>query len=56
MIPILQFDPSSLAIWYDTHLINRMRGGEIIGQSLNLAMRERFLIWLRTSIGLMISG
>jgi hypothetical protein len=39
MIPILQFDPSSLTIWYDTHLIARMRGADDIGRALDLALR-----------------
>ena len=49
MIPILQFDPSSLSIWYDTHLINRMRGGQDIGLTLDLALRSQ-LAALRTHI------
>src|SRR5580704_3073827 len=39
MIPIIQFDPSSLTIWYDTHLIARMRGADEIGCALDLALR-----------------
>ena len=39
MIPIIQFDPASLTIWYDTHLIARMRGSEDIGTALDLALR-----------------
>jgi hypothetical protein len=39
MIPILQFDPSSLTIWYDTHQIARMRGAAEIGKALDLALR-----------------
>jgi hypothetical protein len=41
MIPILQFDPSSLTFWYDTHLINRSRGAESIGKALDFALRGR---------------
>jgi hypothetical protein len=39
MIPIIQFDPSSLTLWYDTHLIARMRGSTEIGRALDLALR-----------------
>jgi hypothetical protein len=39
MIPIIQFDPSSLTLWYDTHLIARMRGSAEIGKALDLALR-----------------
>lgn len=42
MIPIIQFDPASLSIWYDAHLINRMRGNSEIGRSLDLALRADY--------------
>jgi hypothetical protein len=42
MIPIIQFDPSSLSIWYDTHLINRMRGNTEIGKAMDLALRSEY--------------
>jgi hypothetical protein len=42
MIPILQFDPSSLSIWYDTHVINRMRGNLEVGAALDFALRSRY--------------
>jgi len=41
MIPILQFDPSSLSFWYDTHIIGRSRGSDAVGRALDLALRGR---------------
>jgi hypothetical protein len=42
MIPVLQFDPSSLTIWYDTHLINRMRGNTEVGMTIDYAFNGIF--------------
>jgi hypothetical protein len=39
VIPILQFDPSSLTLWYDAHVIARIRGSREIGHALDLALR-----------------
>jgi hypothetical protein len=38
MIPVLQFDPASQTLWYDTHLLNRSRGAPEIGRALELAI------------------
>src|ERR1700738_1085539 len=37
MIPILQFDPSSLSLWYDAHLIAKCRGSSVLGAALDYA-------------------
>src|SRR6266404_4937335 len=39
MIPIIQFDPSSLSLWYDAHLIGMCRGGDQLGVALEYAIR-----------------
>ncbi len=38
MIPALQFDPSSLTLWYDAHLIGRCRGRRELGLALEYAI------------------
>jgi hypothetical protein len=38
MIPILQFDPSSLTLWYDAQLIAKCRGSEALGLALERAV------------------
>ncbi|MCV9967125.1 hypothetical protein OIU34_35420 [Pararhizobium sp. BT-229] len=40
MIPVIQFDPSSMSIWYDAHLLNRMKGSREIGEAMNLAFSD----------------
>jgi hypothetical protein len=45
MIPILQFDPATLTLWYDTQLLATTRGGREIGLALHYAVdgREEWL-------------
>lgn len=38
MIPILQFDPATLTLWYDTQLLATSRSSREIGLSLHLAI------------------
>jgi hypothetical protein len=38
MIPVLQFDPSSLTLWYDAHLIGMCRGRRELGLALEHAI------------------
>lgn len=37
MIPLLQFDPSSLSFWYDAHLIAKCRGSRTLGRAIDHA-------------------
>lgn len=37
MIPLLQFDPSSLSFWYDAHLIAKCRGSKTLGLAIDHA-------------------
>ncbi len=38
MIPVLQFDPSSLTLWYDAQLIGKCRGRRELGLALEYAI------------------
>jgi hypothetical protein len=38
MIPVLQFDPASMSLWYDTHLISRCRGSTELGLAIEYAI------------------
>ena len=38
MIPVLQFDPASMALWYDTHLLSQARGHRELELALDYAM------------------
>jgi hypothetical protein len=41
MIPILQFDPATLTLWYDTQLLATARAGREIGLALHYALDGR---------------
>lgn len=41
MIPVIQFDPASLSIWYDAHLLAKCRGADDLRNAIELAYEGR---------------
>jgi hypothetical protein len=41
VIPVIQFDPASLSLWYDAHLIAKCRGADDLRTAIELAYEGR---------------
>jgi hypothetical protein len=41
VIPVIQFDPASLSLWYDAHLIAKCRGADELRAAIELAYEGR---------------